>query len=1038
MFIFKDLGKSLRLSLAMFATLLCVGELMAQNLSVTGVIVNKNDEPIVGAYLYVPGTTIAAVANNNGEYEITAPQDSKLIFEALGYKSVEVGINRRKVLNVVLEEDALHVEDVVVVGYGVQKKASVVGAVNTIEPAELVTPVRSLSNSIAGKVAGILAVQRSGQPGQDDAQFWIRGISTFTGNQDPLVLVDGIERSLDNVDPLEIESFSVLKDASATAVYGVRGANGVIIINTKKGFDGEAKLDFRYEQGLSWATKRPEFLGSYAQASMYNEAIDNTSGASQSLKFSDTALEAFRTGSDPELYPDVDWQELLMKQFTLSEKVSANISGGGKSARYFVAMSYYSQEGQYAVNDNIYDWISNEESQFSRNVEYNRFNMRTNVDIDLFKHTTVSIGIQADITSDTEPAGQDDGGSDNVYTNILNTSPYAFPAIYSDGKFSGRSNIYNPYLLVTQRGYYENTGNNLRTNITIKQGLETLTKGLDFFVKYAYDAYNYNSITRRRDVGYYYATGRDTDGDLIYVAENMDNHSDVLSFASSSTGDKTHYFESSLVYDRTFDKHEFGGLILFNMKDYSYNTASDYISSLPYRSLGIAGRVTYGYNNKYLLEMNIGYNGSENFPEDRRMGLFPAAAFGWIASNEDFLRNNQVVDFLKLRASYGQVGSDQIPSTRFAYLSTVDYANGYSILGQNYDMSMSGLGESQMGVTDITWEVATKYNLGVDLTVFKKLTLNADVFYERRDNIFIQPQVSQVVGLSSTAYANAGVMDNRGFEVSGEWHTSFNDKLSLSIRGNYTFARNKVIDDGQYYENYWQDTEGTRYGERLLYDALHLFSADELASMPDDYTQFGMTKEQLSAGDIRYRDVNDDNKIDEDDMIWADNPENPEHVLGFGATLSYKNFDFSFLAQGAFGASTYINAAWYFYPFQSDRDPKYQGNIISNFADYWSEDNQNPYAFAPRVTVGEDLNNYRSSTWWTRSADYLRIKNVELGYTLPESVAKKMNLQNLRVYLSGVNLYTFSKFASEFWDPEVGADSYPIQATVYLGLNLTI
>ena len=1009
--------------------------LSAQNISVTGTVMDSSGEPLAGANVMVKdNNNLHGVSTDiDGRFELEVPENSFLEISFIGFITQTVKVTGRQDLRIVLAEDANLMDEVVVVGFGTQKKESVVGAITAIKSEELQVPVRSLSNSLGGRVAGIISVQSSGEPGKDDAQFWIRGISTFTGNRNPLVLVDGIERPMNNVDPLEIESFSVLKDASATAVYGVRGANGVILITTKRGFDGPAKVDARYEHGFSYATKRPSYLNAYERSLLFNEAIDANPSASQSMKYSEAELIAMRDGTDPELYPDIDWQEVLMKDFTMNEKFSVNISGGGKNVRYFTAMSIYNQEGQYEVNPGQYTWVPSEIGPFGKNVSYTRYNFRSNVDMDLGRYTTVSLGLQGNVAVNTEPSVS----SSDIYMWINNCAPNAFPVLYKDGKFPGRDGLYNPYIQLTQRGYKQTTTNELRANLTIKQDFSFLTKGLNVIVRYAYDAVNYNDAVRERELTLYEATGRDDAGELIYKTIDANKQQEYLNYSSSAWGNKNQYFEASLNYDRTFKKHEVGGLLLYYMKDYRSITAASYINSLPNRSLGLAARATYSYDERYLLELNLGYNGSENFPKNQRMGLFPAVAAGWVISNEKWLKDNAVLTWLKIRASYGQVGSDQIGSTRFAYLSTLKDANGSSGYGINFNQGMGGLAEDQLAAENITWEVATKYNLGLEVGLWDSLTGTFEAFYERRNNIFLQPQISEIAGLQNPAYANSGVMDNRGFEVTLEYNKVFDNDLVLTARGNYTFARNRYIDDGKVYKNEWQDIRGTRYGERLLYDAMHLFSQEEIDALPDYYRQFSLTKDQLRPGDIRYRDVNDDGKITEDDRIWSSSPSIPESMFGFGASLAWKGFDFSFLMQGALGGSTYLTAGWYFQPFQAERDPKYMGNIMVNFRDRWTEENPNPYAFSPRLYMGQNVNNYEQSTWWVRKSNYLRLKNLEFGYTLPRKVLDKMRIENLRFYVSAQNLYTFGKFAKEFWDPEVAADAYPIQATVFLGVNLT-
>ena len=827
---------SLKVSLLVLTLLLGAVASFAQSEAVlSGVITDTGGEPLPGASvtLMETKTPFGVVTDVDGKFSITVPVNSTVEVSFLGFVSQTFRVKSSQKIHVSLVEDENVLDDVVVVGFGTQKKESVVGAVAAIKPKELTAPVRSLTNSIAGKVAGIIAVQSSGEPGKDDAQFWIRGISTFTGNQNPLVLVDGIERPMSNVDPLEIESFSVLKDASATAVYGVRGANGVILITTRRGFDGKAKVDARYEQGFSFATKRPSYMRAYERSVLFNEAIDANPSAAQSLKYSNEEIIAMRDGTDPELYPDVDWQDVLMRKYSMNEKLSVNISGGSKWVKYFSAMSVYNQEGQYAVNNSDYPWVSTKIGSYGKNINYIRYNFRTNVDMDITKWTRVSLGLQGNVANNVEPAE----GSDNIYLWINNCAPNAFPVLYKDGKFPGRDSLYNPYIQLTQRGYKTTTTNELRTNLSISQDFSfwSWAKGLSAIVRYAYDAVNYDVAKRSRDLTLYEALGRDEAGDIQYKVIDANKQQEYLNYSSSASGNRSQYFEASLNYDRAFGKHEVGGLALYYMKDYRINTASSYISSLPNRSLGIAGRVTYGYDKKYLAEVNIGFNGSENFPKGQRMGFFPAVALGWVVSNEGFLKDNSVLTWLKLRASYGRVGSDQIRSTRFAYLSTLKDADGTSDFGLNFNKGIGGLAEDQLAAQNITWETASKYNVGLELGFWNAFRATFEGFYEKRSNIFIQPQVSEIAGLQNPAYANTGVMDNRGFEATLEYNKAFDNGMVFTARGNYTFARNKYIDDGKVYKNPWQDVRGTRYGERKLYDAMHLFSKEEIDALPEYY-----------------------------------------------------------------------------------------------------------------------------------------------------------------------------------------------------------
>lgn len=716
--------------LLLIAFLLIGMVVSAQNL-VTGVVTDTGGTPLPGVNIMLLNgqSNYGVVTNLDGQFKIDVPNNSTIEVSYVGFITQTIKVKGGQRLKILLQEDAQSLDEVVVVGYGTQKKETVVGSISSVKPVQLQVPVRSLSQSLVGNVAGLVALQSSGEPGKDDAQFWIRGIATFTGDPNPLVLVDGIERPLENVDPLEIESFSVLKDASATAVYGVRGANGVILINTRRGYDGPAKIDVRYEHGFSAPSKRLSFVDTATRSMLFNEAVDATAGISSSFKYSDAEIKAMRDQTDPEVYPNVDWQEVLMKDLTMSEKLSVNISGGGKYARYFTAVSFYNQEGQYHINPGSYSWVPSSIGSFGENVNYKRYNFRSNVDMDISPKTTVSFGIQGNVSENTEPA---EGGSASIYRDIINAAPNAFPVILKDGRLAGRDGLNNPYNMLTQRGYVKNISNALRANLTVDQNLDFITEGLTAKLTYAYDYSTDAADTRSRSINFFEPTGRDENGDLLATEWYASSYQDYLNYSHSSSSTRSQYAEATINYSRTFGKHDVGGLVMGFVKDNRYMIQGmDYITSLPKRSLGLAGRVTYGYDNRYLLEANVGFNGSENFAKGNRMGIFPAIALGWVASEESWLAGNEVLTWAKLRASIGQVGNDQIPSTRFIYLATInESAGGYNNLGLNYDQYQSGIGEGRMANSDVTWEVATKYNLGVELGFFNNFRLNADVFYE--------------------------------------------------------------------------------------------------------------------------------------------------------------------------------------------------------------------------------------------------------------------------------------------------------------------
>ena len=491
--------KALLLVTAVFSASL----LWAQTTGISGRVLDETGAPVIGATVMVKGTTIATATNVDGTFNLkNTDRNVTLVVSYVGYEAQQVSSKGAGSVTITLKPEAIGMEsvEIVSVGYGTQKRESVVGAISTIRPEELRVPVRSLSQTLAGNLAGVVALQTSGEPGKDDAQFWIRGIATFTGSPDPLILVDGIERPLNDVDPLEIESFSVLKDASATAVYGVRGANGVILVNTRRGFDGPARIDLRYEQGFSFASKRLSFVDAATRSEMFNEAVDAVN-ASAALKYGADEIKAMRMQTDPEVYPDVDWQKLLMKKVSLSEKVSANISGGGKFARYFTALSFYNQEGQYAVKPGEYSWVSDKIGRYGENVNYKRYNFRSNVDMDITKTTVVNLGVQGNVTENMEPVE----GSAAIYRDIINAAPNAFPVRFKDGELAGRDGLNNPYNMLTQRGWKKTTGNTLRANLTINQDFSFITPGLSAKVSYAYDAVNYSVEERARNINFFEA-----------------------------------------------------------------------------------------------------------------------------------------------------------------------------------------------------------------------------------------------------------------------------------------------------------------------------------------------------------------------------------------------------------------------------------------------------------------------------------------------------------------------------------------------------
>lgn len=978
------------------------------------VIDAETKEPIIGATVWVKDSTLGTNTNVDGAFDYTfTGHYGYIAVSYIGYQTQEFPVtNLPKVIELSAGNE---LDEVVVVGYGTQKKASVVGSIASVSVNDIRMPTAKISNNLAGQLAGVISVQRSGEPGASST-FWIRGISTFGSSTTPLVLVDGIERDLDLVDIEDIKDFSILKDAAATAIYGVRGANGVILITTREGIVGKPQINIRFEAGMVQPTKVPDMLDAVQFAELWNAAAG-------SEVYTPEVIQKYRDGSDPDLYPNVDWVDYLYKDLSFNERVNVNVTGGGSTAKYYISGGFYNEDGLFA-RDNM--------KEYNTSVFYRKFNFRSNVEVQLHKYTKLNVNLATTFERKNEPGT----AASTIWNYAVKSAPNVFPAVYSNGLLPGpgANNGENPYVLLTQTGYREKFYNTAQSLFSLTQDLgDWVTKGLTVTVKGSFDAKNYNHLARTKTPPQYMASGRDEFGDLILQQTVVGT--DNLTYAESHSGYRSVYLEASVNWARSFGKHDLSALFLYQQSqrnDVGIDKSEPELA-LPYRHQGIAGRITYSYDNRYFIEGNFGYNGSENFSPGKRFGFFPSVAAGYVISNEKFFEPVRgVIDLLKIKASYGIVGNDKIGTgdnvRRFIYNGTVNSGSSYYYFGTRPHSSSS----IQMGDwpnPNVGWEEAHKLNVGVDLSLFSKLKISADYFKEKREGIFLQRQSIPVyVGLSTQPWVNIGKMRNSGVDASLEYHQTIGQDLHLTVRGNFTYARNMIVDQDQpdYKYLYMNRTGQARYQTFGLVAAGLFRDQADIDAWPKQ--SFG----DVEPGDIKYLDLNGDGVVDSYDVKPIGYTNVPEIVYGFGFSLQWKAFDFSAFFQGV-GHVSFSTRTDQTLGFNA-RNSR-EANLFSDVYDnYWTPERLD--AKYPRLYIGTNNNNNQTSTFWMANGRYMRLKNLEIGYTLPKRISQKMAMQNMRVYLSGVNLFTFSPF--KLWDPDLqtGATNYPNNRIINIGLTI--
>ncbi len=1017
-----------------------------KDVEVTGTVTDNTGEPLIGANIVVKDMKgLGVIADMDGNFKIKVKEFQTLVFSYIGFQTKEVVVKNNQPLNIVLEQEEVKaIDELVVTGMGTQKKLTVTGAVTNVNVEDMKHySTSNISNALAGNVPGIIAMQTSGQPGKNTSEFWIRGISTFGAGKGAYILVDGFERAnIDDLNIEDIESFSVLKDASATAIYGSKGANGVILITTKHGKEGKININGKFEASYNTRTITPEFVDGVTYANLLNEAnLTRNKG----WYFTPTEIELFRNGMDPDIYPNVDWKDLILKSGAWSTRANINMNGGGSTSRYYASISYVEDQGMYKTDQTLRD-------KYNTNANYKRWNYRVNLDIDVTPTTVLKLGVSGDLSKRNAPGM----GDTDTWNSLFGYNAILTPVMYSNGYVPminmGRDDLRtNPWVMTTQTGYHEEWNNNVQTNVTLEQDLKFITKGLKFTGRFGYDTYNYNWINHDQQPDRWYANGRDKDtGEIIFdkIKDKVD-----MNQTSGNDGSRREFLDMLLHWDRSFlQAHNVGANLKYTYDEniQTQNIGTDIKNSVSRKNMALAGQVTYNYKNRYFADWNFGYNGSENFADGHRFGFFPAYSFAWNVAEEPWIQKKlSWLDMFKIRYSHGKVGNDYSP-TRFPYLYTIDpsgdgvynFGTGAHATRPEYTQ---GYHYSAMASPNVTWEIARKDDIGIDLVLLRnRLSLTIDYFYEKRTGIYMARNfLPQSIGLESSPWANVGSVRSRGFDGNFKYEDRIG-QVGFTVRGNFTYSKNTILD---------YDVEDSPYPYQYLtgyrVDQLRGLVADGLFR---DYEDIRNSPKQMFGtvmpGDIKYKDVNGDGVVDNNDVVAIGATRTPNFIYGMGFSVTWKGFDLNMLFQGA-GKSTFMLDGKCVFAFSQDR----YGQIFSDLVDdRWVDHetaalvgisaNENPNASYPRldyVQNYESRNNYRASTFWMREGSYLRLKNIDLGYTLPKKWVNKAHLSSVRIYVQGANLVTWSSF--KLWDPEMSSsngEAYPITKSVTMGIQVSL
>lgn len=1038
---FKKIAMTLALILSTVAA-------VAQTKTVKGVIYEEETgEPMPGATVSVEGSTRGVMTDLDGSFELTGvkPTD-KLKFECLGKETQVLQVGTMTNFVVKLKNAANELDEVTVVAFGKQRKESVIGSISTVDVKTLKVPSSNLTTALAGNVAGVIAYQRTGEPGQDNADFFVRGITTFGANTSPLILIDNIELTstdLARLQPDDIESFSIMKDATATALYGARGANGVIFVTTKRGQEGPAKIFARVETSISAPTDVVELADPVTYMKSYNEAISTRDPLGELMYTYDKIEQTGKPDANRLIYPANDWYDMLFKDFATSYRANVSARGGGKVATYYVSGAYTEDTGVLKVD---------KRNSFNNNIDDKNYTLRSNVDINVTPTTKLAVRLTGNFRDYQGPLN---GGSD-VYRQVMHSDPVLFPAYYPvDDEHVGIQHIMfgnyedgsyiNPYANLV-KGYKNYQRSQMIAAVQLEQDLKFITKGLSFMTLFNLTRLSEFTVNRQFNPYWYRLDRYDSYTGEYHVNRINENGTDYLTYSESGkTVKNTMYSETRLNYNRSFGKHDVTGLLVFTASESLTANAGSLQLSLPSRNAGLSGRFTYGYDKRYFVEYNFGYNGSERFHKSHRWGFFPSAGLAWMMSNEKWFKPlTKVVSNLKLRYSYGLVGNDNIGSSsnRFYYLSEMSMNNSGlgASFGETRNVSYNGIGVVRYANEAITWEKSYKSNYALELGLFKKLDIIAEYFTEHRTDIFMQrADIPNTMGLQAAVYGNIGQARSKGIDIQADYKQAWASGLWASARANFTYSTGKydVYEEPTYPESYRQHA-GRSIRQTWGYIAERLFVDDEDAANSPSQAAFGS---QYGGGDIKYTDVNGDGVITNADMVPIGYPTSPEIIYGFGVSLGHKGFDVSVFFQGLGRESFWIDATSAY----STKYNKYgtapfvnNGQLLKAYSDsHWSEDNRDIYALYPRYSAYENHNNTQVSTWWMRDGSFVRLKQMEFGYTLPQKLTNKIHIDNLRVYFQGNNLLCWSKF--KLWDPELAGEgfNYPIQRTFNIGVNVT-
>jgi TonB-linked SusC/RagA family outer membrane protein len=1048
-FNFIEPGRLRKIAL-IFCVCCCSFTMLAQNIS--GVVKDDKGESLGGVTVIVKGTTRGVITDVDGSYTLKAASGNVLVFSLLGYEEQSILLESQTVLNVVLMPKTDELDEVVLVAFGTQKKSSLVASIEQVKMSDLRVPAQNLTNSLAGRIPGIISYQTSGEPGADNAQFFVRGVTTFGYKTSPLILIDGFEATTDDLarlQPDDVESFSILKDASATALYGARGANGIILVMTKAGKEGAMRINVRVDTHVATPTKMNDVMDGVEYMRLYNEARVSRNPV-LGVYYTEQKIQSTIRGDNPMIYPNVDWYDELFKNSTVNTKANLNVSGGGGVATYYVAGGYDNENGLLRVD---------QRNNFNNNITINRYHIRSNVVFKLTKTTTLDTRLHGRFEKYNGPSID----ASNLFSRIMLANPVDFPAVFEpddanlltqhtlfgsttvDGAIKG-----NPYADMVQ-GYTSRDESTMTVMATLFQDLNFITEGLKFQAKasantwskyqqtrmyspYYYDVESYNAVTEK-----YVLLGLNPLSGNAYLGNVMPERDATANY----------YFEARLNWDRKFGNHTWGAMVV-GMAQESLLTGGANLTiyeTLPERNLGISGRFTYDYDNRYFIEFDYGYNGSEKFMGHKRFGFFPSFGSGWLVSNEKFwtpMKN--ILSTLKFKFTYGLVGNDAIAGRggRFFYLSDISKGtmvnsqipDGYR-WGQTFTGLYYGYNISRYANPDISWEVSRKYNIGIELGALKDaLKLQVDYFQDTRSNIYMEREnFASTVGLEAKISGNVGKVRSHGVDASLDYQQFFSKDWWMTGRVNFTYATNKYLelDEREYRDTYLKKV-GHNIEQKWGLVAERLFVDDEeIRNSPHQDFQ------EYMAGDIKYRDINGDGVVNSNDRIPMGYPTVPEIQYGFGLSTGYKKFDFSFFFQGNARVSFFIDASDYvddwgiargIAPFSGRRNAL---TIVGD--DYWTASNPNVHAFWPRLSTTPIKNNSEQSSWWLRDGSFLRLKTIEVGYTLPGY--EKIGLSNSRVYFSVENMFAISSF--KLWDPEVGSGGlgYPPNRRFNVGIQLS-